>query len=156
MEEKEQKIETKEKVDDMTEDYLESIKTLKQNTVPKEDYNKLLDENKRLLKTVIDGQPGDIETPTTAKHRPIQEIRDELFNKENNNLRYAELSLELRDAVLEDGGEDIFVPSGEKIKPTQEDRDKAEKTAKIFRECIEYADGDSQLFTQELQRRTNK
>ena len=155
MEEKE-KIETEQKVDDMTEDYLESIKTLKENTVSKEDYNKLLVENKRLLKTVIDGQPGDIETPPTAKHRPIQEIRDELFNKENNNLRYAELSLELRDAILEDGGEDPFVPYGEKIQPTQDDREKAEKTAKIFKECIEYAQGDSQLFTQELQRRTNR
>lgn len=154
MEEKE-KIETKEKVDDMTEDYLETIKTLKQNTVSKEDYTKLLDENKRLLKTVIDGQPGETETPS-PKHRPIQEIRDELFNKDNNNLRYAELSLELRDAVMEDGGEDPFVPFGEKIKPTQEDREKAEQVATVFKECIEYAEGDSQLFTQELQRRTNK
>lgn len=154
MEEKE-KIETEQKVDDMTEDYLESIKNLKQNTVSKEDYNKLLDENKRLLKTVIDGQPGETETPT-PKHRPIQEIRDELFNKENNNLRFAELSLELRDAVIEEGGEDPFLPIGEKIQPTQEDREKASKVATVFKECIQYADGDSQLFTQELQRRTNK
>lgn len=154
MEEKE-KIETEQKVDDMTEDYLETIKTLKQNTVSKEDYNKILDENKKLLKTVIDGQPGDFEQPT-PKHRPIQEIRDELFNKENNNLRFAELSLELRDAVIEEGGEDPFIPIGEKIQPTQEDREKASKVATVFKECIEYADGDSQLFTQELQRRTNK
>ena len=44
---------------------------------------------------------------------------------------------------------------GAQISPTAEDVQVAEKVAQIYQECVDYADGDSALFTQELQRRTN-
>ena len=47
-EEKELNV-TGEKVEDMTPDYLAAINELKQNSVNREDYNKLKAENKKLL-----------------------------------------------------------------------------------------------------------
>ena len=41
-----------------------------------------------------------------------------------------------------------------KIVPTTEDIECANRVAEVVKECIEYADGDSQLFTNELNRRT--
>ena len=51
------------------------------------------------------------------KVRTASEIREELFKDDSNlnNLQIAKLSLELRDAVLREGGEDPFVPQGNKI-----------------------------------------
>lgn len=87
----------------------------------------------------------------------IQEMRQKLFTNENelSNLEYVKTALELRDAILEktEGKTDIFVGKGSKFAPTQEDYFRAENTAESLKECVEYANGDSQLFTQEVQRR---
>ena len=140
-------------VDDNNQDYLEAIQTLKQNSVDKSEYEKLRLENKKLINAVVNGQTIDVESQ--PKHRDLDEIRDELFNHEHNNLDYIKLSLELRNTLIAEGEPDPFLPLGKQISPTAEDMQIAEKVANIYQECVDYADGDSQLFTQELQRRTN-
>ena len=88
----------------------------------------------------------------------VQELRNELFkeNSELTNLEFIEKSLKLREALLkEDPSNDIFVARGHNISPTQADYDTAERVAEIYAECVDYANGDSELFTQELMRRTN-
>lgn len=140
-------------VDDMTPDYLEAIQSLKQNSVDRSDYEKLKAENKRLIDAVVNGQPADIEAQPTL--READQIRSELFNQEHNNLDYVKLALELRNSLIAEGKPDPFLPMGSQIAPTAEDVEKAEKVAQVYQECIDYADGDSKLFTQELMRRTN-
>ena len=151
MEEKEI-IATEEKVEDRTQDYLDAIKNLKQNSVSKTEYDNLKAENKKLLNAVINGQT--VEQEAKVQYRDPKDIRDELFNHEHNNLEYVKLALELRNTLIANGELDPFLPIGQKIAPTQEDIDRAELTAQVYQECIDYADGDSQLFTQELGRRT--
>ena len=151
MTDEEKKVETG-AVEDPQQDYLEAIKNLKQNTVDKATYEKSEAERKRLLNMVVNGQTVD--APEEPKHREIAVIRNELFNKEHNNLEYVKLSLELRNALIAEGEPDPFLPVGKRISPTQSDIDTAEKCATVYQECIDYADGDSALFTQELQRRT--
>lgn len=140
-------------VEGTTEDYLEAIKTLKQNSVDRSEYDKLKAENKKLIDAVVNGQPADVEPE--AKHRDVQEIRDELFNHEHNNLDYVKLALELRETLIAEGQPDPFLPMGSQISPTPEDIEKAEKVAAVYQDCIDYAEGDSKLFTQELMRHTN-
>lgn len=152
MTDEEKKVETG-KVDDTQVDYIEAIKNLKQNTVNRSEYDKLKAENKKLLDSVVNGQPVDVEPQ--PQYRDVNVIRDELFNHEHNNLEYMKLSLELRNTLIAKGERDPFLPYGSQIAPTPEDVEKAEKAAQIYQECIDYADGDSKLFTQELQRRTN-
>lgn len=102
---------------------------------------------------------NDPEPEQKVMHTPeeIQALREKLFTSENQltNLEYTKTALELRDAVLEqtDGKTDIFVGKGSKFAPTQEDYFRAQNTAETLKECVEYADGDSQIFTQEVQRR---
>ena len=78
-----------------------------------------------------------------------------MFNHEHNNLEYIKLALELRNTLIAKGETDPFLPVGSQISPTADDAEKAEKVAQVYQECIDYADGDSALFTQELMRRTN-
>lgn len=144
--------ETGEQVEDMTPDYLSAIKDLKKNSVNREEYDKLKAENKRLLDTIVNGQ--DVEVEEEPKYRDVGEIREELFNHEHNNLDYVKLALELRNALIAKGETDPFLPVGKQISPTREDIEKAEMVAQVYQECIDYAEGDSSLFTQELMRRT--
>lgn len=152
-EEKQQINETRNDVDDNTQDYITAIKELKQNSVDRSEYDKLKAENKKLIQAVVNGQ--SVEGESEPEYRDVNVIRDELFNHEHNNLEYITLALELRNTLIAKGETDPFLPVGSQISPTADDAEKAEKVAQVYQECIDYADGDSALFTQELMRRTN-
>ena len=144
-------------VEDNTQDYLAAIKELKQNSVDRSEYDKLRAENKKLIDAVVNGQPGQ-EEPVLTKHskEQIDDLRNELFNspKELNNLEYITKAMELREALMENGEPDPFLPVGKQISPTRDDLEGAEKVAQVYKECIDYAEGDSEVFTNELMRRT--
>lgn len=144
-------------VEDNTQDYLAAIKELKEKSVDRSEYDKLRAENKKLIDAVVNGQPGQ-EEPVVSKHskEQIDDLRNDLFNspKELNNLEYITKAMELREALIENGEPDPFLPVGKQISPTRDDIEGAEKVAQVYRECIEYADGDSEVFTNELMRRT--
>mgnify|MGYP006935831724 CR=1 FL=1 len=138
---------------DSAPDYIAAIKELKENTVDRAQYMKLKEENKRLLDNMINGFSPD--QPAPVKEAPdINALRNDLFNKDNTNLDFCRKAVELRDALIENGEIDPFLPYGKQIQPTREDVESAEHVANVIKECIDYADGDSQIFTQELQRRT--
>ena len=144
-------------VEDNTQDYLAAIKELKEKSVDRSEYDKLRAENKKLIDAVVNGQPGQ-EEPVFTKHskEQIDDLRNDLFNspKELNNLEYVTKAMELREALMENGEPDPFLPVCKQISPTRDDLEGAEKVAQVYRECIEYADGDSEVFTNELMRRT--
>lgn len=139
----------------MTQDYIDAINKLKNETVSRGQYDKLREENKKLLDTLVSGQ--QVQVQSNVSKRTAADIRADLFDgKDKSNLEYVTKALELRDAVLAEEGKDIFVSQGHNITPTQQDYDTAAKVAKIYQECIDYADGDSEAFTNELMRRTNE
>lgn len=141
-------------VEDMTPDYLATIKELKQNSVEREKYDQLKAENKKLLDAIVNGQEVDL--PKQENKRSIDEIRKELFSgeKDLSNLDFIKNALELRSALIEKGEPDPFLPIGNQITPTDFDIQTAEKVANVLQECVDYAEGDSAVFTNELQRRT--
>lgn len=136
--------------------YIEAIKEIKANSVDKEVYRKLQEENKQLLNSLVNG-----ETLTAEDVEPkesIEELRSKLFGtkrKDLTNLEFVDNSLKLRTALIEAGEIDPFVPVGSKIKPTDEDFAKAKKVAEVLQECVDYAEGNPDVFTDELKRRIN-
>lgn len=139
-------------VDDMTQDYVAAINELKQNSVDRQKYDALRAENKKLLDSIVNGQ--EVEVAKKPEKRDTEEIREELFNHEHSNLDYIKLSLELRENLMAEGKPDPFLPYGKQISPSREDEELAQKAAQVFQECVDFADGDSELFTNELMRRT--
>ena len=136
--------------------YIEAIKEMKANTVDKEAYLKLKEENKQLLNSLVNGE--EIKAQDAEQKESIEELRSKLFGtkrKDLNNLDFVENALKLRNALMEAGQTDPFVPNGSKIKPTDEDFAKAKKVADTLQECVDYADGDPDVFTDELKRRIN-
>ena len=152
-----QQIESGEQQSNDSVDYIKAINELKQNSVSREQYEKLQKENKELLDTLING--GQVTNVVEAPARTIQDMRVELFSKEAadkemTNLEFVSRSLELRNAIIESGGTDPFLPIGKGIDLTREDYEAAEFTAQQFQECIDIAKGNSEVFTAELMRRT--
>ena len=145
-------VSQQENLDD-TNQYIEAIREMKQNSVSKEAYNKLREENKQLLDAFINGKQITIEQ--SKQPVDVSLLRKKLSDIDNpmSNLEYAKTAVELRDALIDQGEMDPFLPIGHQITPTDEDITKAEKVATVLKECIDYADGDSELFTNELQRR---
>ena len=135
-------------------DYIEQIEQLRANSVSKADYDKLKAEHNRAMNALING--GQIDTPKAEKVDK-DALRKELYNSQDtglSNLDYWQKTLTLRQAIIDDGGKDPFLPYGQKIAPTAEDVEAANRVAKVVQECIDYAEGDSRIFTNELDRRT--
>lgn len=139
---------------EMTQDYIAAIQELKQNSVDREKYDQLKAENKKLLNSIVNGQP--VELGKQEPSRSVNEIRKELFGgeKDLSNLDFIKDALELRSKLIENGEPDPFLPVGNQIAPTDADIAAAEKVAQVLQECVDYAEGDSAVFTNELQRRT--
>lgn len=152
MENNEMRVEENVTVADTETDYIAAIKELKDNTVSKEDYNKLKNENQKLLKSLVNGETITVEKAAAD----VGELRKQLYDSdaELSNLEYVTKSLELRDAIIAEGGHDPFLPWGKQIAPTTEDIEAANRVATVLKECVDYAEGDSEVFTNELMRYT--
>lgn len=130
-------------------DYIEVINNLKENSVSKDKYQKLKDENKKLLNSLVNGQ--QVESPNTAKISN-DELRKDLFTKNLSNLEFVKKTLQLRQNILEEKGEDVFAPDGPQFSFSDEDRRDAQRVADALQHCVDVADGNSSIFTNELQR----
>lgn len=141
--------ETKTQEDDL--DILKKYKELKDNSVSKEEYEKVVKEKKDIISQVLNGQNPNEE----QDDRSIDDIKKDLF-KENSNLsnrEYVENALALRKKILAEGGRDPFLPYGEKISPDDNDYMVVDRVVKSLEECLEIADGDDDVFNVEFTRR---
>lgn len=128
-------------------DYVSLIKEMKEKSVPVDKYNKLAEEHTKLLHEVIDGGTPT-EVAPAAPQKSITELRDDLFNSEDlTNLDYCKKSLELRARIMEEGGVDPFLPQSHHYSITSSDVEIANKVAETLQECIDEADGNSEVFT---------
>ena len=153
-EEKNEVIEEQEKTDP-TQKYIETIQKMRETMVNKEEYDRLMKENKQLLETVVNGGKYEQEKTKAELTASINDLRKKIRNSEEmSNLEFAKATLELREQVLERDKKDIFVAAGSKYRPEPSDYAAAQRVAEVFQDCIDVADGDSDIFTRELMRRT--
>lgn len=134
-------------------DPIKEIENLKKNMISRAEYDKIVEERNKYAKALIEGTEAP-DTPAETPTIDVKEIRKDLFSKDLTNLDFAEKALALRSKLIETKGIDIFVPSGAKISPTNEDYVAAQKVADGLQSCVEVADGDPEIFTRELMRIT--
>ena len=137
-----------------------ALKEARENTVSKEEYDKVVAENKALVSEVINGggNAGNGQQDTPPQEADIEALREKLYGPKSsdlNNLEFWKTTLELRDAVIAKDGIDPFLPHGANIKPTEFDAERAEAVAEVVKQCIEEAEGDSGVFTALLQSKIN-
>ncbi len=139
---------------DTNQHYISALNDMKKNSVSKAEHERVVNENRMLTEALVNGSAVD-NTQPIEDSRDINEVREVLFGGESlSNLEYAKNVLELRDLELKSGNPDPFLPSGKNVVPSFEDETKAQNVADALKHAIEYSDGDSALFTQELQRIT--
>lgn len=131
-------------------DYIATIQQLKQNSVDKAKYDDLRLKNKQLLEALANGQQINVEESKPKK--TIDELRKAVNDENQTNLSYFTNVLDLRDALIAEGSEDPFVPTGLKISATDEDRVKAQRVADGLRYMVDIADGNPDIFNNEYQR----
>lgn len=142
--------EIKEQTEEVVDDSVEIIKQLKQNTVSKEDYNKLQARNNELMKALAE---GTYDPETKKAHEPTQEELDKMYtdninalgkHKYRSNLEAAKRLLQLNDDSIRRGDGMIGLPT--KGTPTQEDIEGVEKTWELMRYAVEEANGSESVY----------
>ena len=135
-----------------------ALKEARENSVSKEEYEKLQKENRALVSQIINGEGGAGNGQANPPEKAdINALREELYGPKGadlNNLDFWTKTLALRDAVIEQEGYDPFLPHGAKIKPNEQDVERANAVAKTVQKCIEEANGNSEVFTALLQAET--
>lgn len=140
--------------DDLIKMYQNALAEVNTKYVSRESYEQLKKTHNDFVQSCVNGEQIAAATPAPQK-KSAKEIYMEMIKPTRplTNIEFVEKSLEYREALLEETGEDCFVSKGHGLNLTAESYASAQKSADIYRECIDYANGDSQAFTNELQRR---
>lgn len=136
-------------------EYINQINNLRENTVSREEYERIRNDNRELAKALINGTGANIPGITKPEKKPdLDDLRKKLFTKKSkNDLEYFTNLLALRDGVMADGQPDPFLPINREFRATAQDEADAERIATQIKEAIEYADGDPAVFSNDLRRR---
>ena len=138
--------------------YAEQIQKLKNTTVSREQYDKMVAENNKLLDALVSGEIITKEgaKPEKPRTEEINDLYNDLFVKgEPNNLKFHEKMYRLSDLIEEETGYNPCLPWGYNgVKPSQDDIVKAQRDREATEALMEYAAGDSQIFTDQLQLKT--
>ena len=134
-------------------DPIEAIKEMKQNYVPKKEYEKVVKEKNDYFKALVNGDTFEAKPEEPVD---INQLRKDLFsdNSSLTNLDFIKKSLKLRDEIINREGKDPFCPYGKHISPDDSYYINSQKVADGLQHCIDVADGNPDIFRQELYRIT--
>ena len=134
--------------------YIEALAKIRESMVDKSKYDKLAEDNKKLVEALANGSHFEEEEQESME--PSSEIAKRIFKNSKryrNDLEFFTDALAYRDALIEEGQVDPFLPFNHDYSPDESDVQKAQDIADALKECVEYAQGDPKLFTSELMRR---
>ena len=135
-------------------DIVDDIQQWKQSHVDKAEYDKVLADNRKLMKALMNGENVGTEAPKKPAVDK-NKLRQELFG-EGSNLgvceRFSKL-IELRNAELADGKPDPAFGRG--VNWTAEEKQQLAGAFDTYQHCLDVAEGDDQRFVMELNRLTN-
>lgn len=135
------------------EEYAAAIKALKESTVNKDEYDKVVADRAVLIKALSGEGPIPEGVQEAAKKPDIKELRQTFLNAGEENLtnaEYIKTALELRKAIIDSGGLDPFLPEGAKVNPTPQDIVGANKAAEAFQSWLDAATDENGKIDGEL------
>ena len=142
-------MEEKEKIE-MAADPMTLLEELKKNSVPKEEYDKAIAERNRYFQAASNNYKQ--EEVEIVEKPDINELRKDWLNCDESvrGLDYWKKTLALRNALIDSGQPDPFVPTGRKISPTPADFNGADKVASVVQYCIDNCGDDPDSFDRML------
>jgi len=151
--EKENLNERNEAQNSQTEDYIEAISEIQKNSVPKDKYDALVEERRKLLQAVVNGQR--IEAQNEEPDLESREVYYKKYkeNKFKNDLDYWENFLNLRKATIKELGSDPcvtgsygFTPDGTKLDAAYGEAETIAEQMDIMQELVDESEGNPFLF----------
>ena len=128
----------------------EEVIDIKKNYVKREELEAANKKYDALVKGILEGNTPDLGGDESKPD--ISKLRKELYHSETqlSNLETVSKTLELRQRIIDEGGDDPFLPTFAKSSPTQQDIEAAERVAKLLQEAVDNAEGDDTVFTASL------
>lgn len=133
-------------------DYIEAIKELKENTVPKEQFEKVQEEKKKLLNALLNDNRVDSQSEPKESVENLQNdlrtLKKELAVAQEqgmSNLEYVSKALKFRQKAIALGLQDPFLPNSP-MGPDDNDIKTAQKVADKLQECVDEANGNPAVF----------
>lgn len=140
-------------------DYIANLNALRNNMVPKDEYQKVVEDNKNLMNALANGTGGVYEDEDEEEEKvvDVDALRKTLFNANSDvsDLEYITCAVQLRDYILETEEKDIFLPNNPSYQFKDSDAMTTHRIAEVFKECIEAADGNNDVFKAQLQARVD-
>lgn len=131
---------------------LEANKALKEElAASREEMKRMEEDNRSIMKKLLEG--GDIQKEPEDT-RSIGDIISDMRKDNISDIQYVKDALAYREKCIAEGYGDPFVGKGEKYVPDEREAEKAENLANCLKHCIEYSEGDNQVFLNELNRIT--
>lgn len=129
---------------------LEAYNDLKENSVSKKEYDRVLKRNEDLTQALIQNDKLDKDDkPKESNMDKIKRLTNELYSdkrEDMTNLDYCQKTVELRDAIIEEGGRDPFLPTSGENKDSYANQQTAEKVANGLKQMVKDADGSPEAF----------
>ena len=138
-------LQTQPEIADTDSDLVEALKQLKANSVNKDDYNKLKEDNKKLIDALVNGD--QITNVQPQAQRSEEEIKQSILNHKGSDMEIAKDIMELYNLKKEQG-ENIFISTSHNLSPSelQDAEYNAEAVARCLEDSIEYCEGDPSKF----------
>lgn len=120
----------------------------KKNTVPKQDYDKVVKMNQQLTQQLINNQSVEVvDKPEFDLAAECKKLNSDVeSHKHITNLEYAERSIAIRNAALEKGYRDPILSTDPKSVPSEEEVAARTAVWSIMEDCVKEANGDPTLF----------
>lgn len=133
-------------------DYIDAIKSLKENSVSKDKYDALAKEKKELLDALVNGQSVEQQNEDKLEAREVY-YKKYKKNDFSSDLDYWDNFLKLRKATMNEFGYDPcvtgsygFTPEGTKVEATYGEAETIEQQMDLIEGMVEEANGNPVVF----------
>lgn len=135
--------------------YLDDILADRQNlqeqlNAAQEQIKRMAEDNKTITRNLLE---SNIVNEEPKDNRSIVDIIKDT-NNSKNDIEYLKNALAYRKKLIEEGYPDPFQGHGPKYEADDREQEKADRFAQIIQECLDYADGDISVLSNEVNRRT--
>lgn len=134
---------------------LETNKSLKEQLeATRQEMARMAEDNKTIMKQLLEG--GTIKEEDEDK-RSIPDIIKDMRKDNINDIQFVENALAYRKKCMEqkENPFDPFVGRGVKYEEYEKETERAENLANCLQHCLDYAEGNNEVFINELNRITS-
>lgn len=126
--------------------YIDAINELRKNSISKDKYEKLQEENKQLIDALKNG--GQVEMVQEENKPSLQELAEKLCQEdfEPTNAEGWKTAIEFRKTMIDAGFRDPFLPNSRNYTYKEEDSARAQLISDTLEKMIDDSQGNPDMF----------